>query len=195
MVKNFLIKTIKLFVVIVIAASVITSCNSSKRDTRQYFTTYTDKYVTVCDDYIIFEKYDGNIPPTSDFIRIDGDYKAMEVCFKSNDTIVIFSRSNLESFDVKFDTNKYYIEIYGNTREDYKKFYQRSSYADPSTIVLYSLGTTRHRLEPRFFEIMGDSVYMKAYNVSGDILSTDYEIKNSVFSRYDERYNEEYLLH
>ena len=170
----------------------LVSCTG--RNTKHYYETYTGKVITVWKDYIIFEKYEGNNPPETNYIQINHWYKEAEVFFKDGDTILVFSTYQPEILDANFDTNKYHVEIYGNDINDINKYFQKTSYSDPSSQILYSFGTNRHCLEPRFFEMIGDSVYMKAYNVSSDIIFAKYNEEKLVFPRYEKRSNP-YILY
>lgn len=190
--KRILIKEIFSFALFTLIIF-LSSCSSNK-DNRYYYTTHTGKCITTLGNYIIFEKYDGNLPPETNYIYINNWYKDAEVCFKSGDSIVIFTRAKPEIFDFNFDTSKYHIDIYGNSIKDLRAFYQRSSFADSTVKAIYSFKTNRHCLEPSFFEVLGDSVYIKTYNVSSDFIFVKYNIKNSVFSRFTKRYNEQHIL-
>ncbi len=180
--KNYPSKTIILYAAIIIALLVgCTACNS-----KRCYKTYTGNYVTIWDDYIIFEKYEGRKPPKDNYIRVLGTYKGcVSACFKTNDSIIIWRNFDENSIDIKLNTNKYKLEVYYGYHDE-PTFNRKTRCQDPLVIAyydFYSFYEDGNILFPRFIECVGDSVYRRDYKASTRFY------KDRVYSRYDENLN------
>lgn len=82
-------KKFYLFLVVLLVIT-LNSCTFSG---KRYYKTYTGNYVTIWNDYIIFEKYEGRKHPKDNYIKLS--YKGLtDVFFKNNDSILIYRRGD-----------------------------------------------------------------------------------------------------
>ena len=179
--RFFKITTILTSIVLFFMTAII--LNSCRHTGKRYYKTYTGKYVTIWDNYIIFEKYKGDEPPKDNYIRVIGQYKGwVTIFFKSNDSIYIWRNFDENSMEIGLNDNVFLVDVYyGN--ESYKEFKKRASFQDPLVYAkynFYSFPEDGNILFPILSECIGDSVFTKSYKVN-TLFHTD-----EVFSRYDE---------
>ena len=175
-----------LFIIGMIPVS-LSSCHIQN---RKVYTTYTGKYVTIWNDYIIFEKYEGRKHPKDNYIKLS--YKGLtDVFFKNNDSILIYRRGDENSIDVVF--SQYDVEVFYNTWEEMQEFKRRTSFKDTTVNAEYLFYEDRSVLWPTFNEFIGDSMYSREYPVDRKhfffFMMNLYDYNDSVFSRYDERFD------
>lgn len=178
------------FIFIAIMVLIFVTISSCHVQNRQTYTTYTGKYVTIWGNYIIFEKYDGQKPPKDNYIKLS--YKGLtDVFFKNNDSILIYRRGDENSIDVVF--SQYDVEVFYNTWEEMQEFKRRTSFKDTTVNAEYFFSEDRSVLWPTFNEFIGDSMYIREYPVdrkhSWFFMMDLYDYNDSVFSRYDERFD------
>lgn len=170
----------KKYVILIIAVIFVglTSCNPNG---KQYYTSQTGKIVTVWKDYIIFGKYEDKTPPTENYILMH--YKQYQptifVTFKSNDSVVLYYRSN-DTIDVNFNQDNYKVEVFGH--EYYDEYKKRTAYSD--TLVTFKFNYDPiydlfDKIWINIFEFDGDSVYRRFYR------NNTHNYKDYVFSRYE----------
>lgn len=96
--NNSIKKTIIPILSVLILVIVLNSCRYSG---RTFYKTYTGDIVTIWNDYIIFEKYEGKEPPKDNYIKLIGPYKG-EVCmfFKTNDSLIIWRSFDENSMEI-----------------------------------------------------------------------------------------------
>lgn len=176
----------KKHVVLIIALIFIglTSCNLFIG--KKYYKTYTGKIVTIWDDYIIFEKYKGNKPPQDNYIRVLGKFKgSLKMCFKTNDSILIWRDFDENSLEIGLNSNKYKFEVFYGYGE--KQIFDRKTHHEDSLFMAYycfdSFPEDGNILFPLFSECIGDSVYIRLYKASPHFY------KDHVMSRYNENLN------
>ena len=191
MIKNISKSTIILTAIISVLLGGCTRINS-----KHYYKTYTGNYVTIWDDYIIFEKYESKEPPKENYIKLNHDnpYRGLvDVFFKKNDSILIYRHGFENSIDVVFDPDVYKVEVFYATWEDREEFKRRTSYHDTLISIEYSVYENRSVLWPTFTEFTNDSMYIREYPVDNKhffFFTMDlYDYNDSVFSRYDERFD------
>lgn len=164
----------------------IITLNSCMFSGKRYYKTYTGKYVTIWNDYIIFEKYEGRKLPKDNYIRVLGTYKgSVKICFKTNDSIIIWRDFDDNSIDIKLNTNKYKLEVYYGYHDE-PTFNRKTRCQDPLVNAyydFYSFYEDGNILFPRFFECVGDTVYRRDYKASTRFY------KDRVYYRYDERFD------
>lgn len=172
------------------------SCTHTEYDTRRFYTSITGKYLTIWDDYIIFEKYEDKYLPQENYIKLNHDtpYRGLvDVFFKTNDSILIYRDGFVNSIEVAFDKNVYKVEVFYATREDREEFKRRTSYHDTRISIEYSIYDDRNVLWPTFTEFTNDSMYIREYPVDKRhfffFMMNLYDYNDSVFSRYDERFD------
>ena len=175
-----------LFIIGMIPVS-LSSCHIQN---RKVYTTYTGKYVTIWNDYIIFEKYEGRKHPKDNYIKLSHK-DVTDVFFKNNDSILIYRRGDENSIDVVF--SQYNVEVFYNTWDEMQEFKRRTSYKDATVNAEYFFYGDRSVLWPTFNECIGDSMYIREYPVdrkhSWFFMMDLYDYNDSVFSRYDERFD------
>lgn len=159
-------------------------------DGKKFYKTYTGDIVTIWDNYIIFEKYEGKEPPKDNYLKMIGPYKG-EVCmfFKANDSLIIWRSFDENSMEIALSQQDYKIEVFyagSYTYEDYKEFRRKTGFKD--TLIykeyqFYSFPEDGNILFPIFRECIGDSVYIRSYKASTRFY------KDNVCSRYDAKLN------
>lgn len=181
--NNSIKKTIIPILSVLILVIVLNSCRYSG---RKFYKTYTGDIVTIWDDYIIFEKYEGRKPPKDNYIRVLGTYKgSVSVCFKTNDSIIIWRDYDENSIEIRLNANKYKLEVFYGYHDE-PTFNIKTRYQDPLVNAyydFYSFYEDGDILFPRFIECVGDSVYRRDYKASTRFY------KDRVYSRYDEKLN------
>ena len=157
---------------------------------KHYYETYTGKTITIWNDYIIFEKYEGRKHPKDNYIKLSHK-DVTDVFFKNNDSILIYRRGDENSIDVVF--SQYDVEVFYNTWEEMQEFKRRTSYKDTTVNAEYFFYGDRSVIWPTFNEFIGDSMYIREYPVdrkhSWFFMMDLYCYNDSVFSRYDERFD------
>jgi hypothetical protein len=181
--NNSIKKTIIPILSVLILAIVLNSCRYSD---RKYYKTHTGKVVTIWNDYIIFEKYKGNKPPQDNYIRVLGKFKgSLKMCFKTNDSILIWRDFDENSLEIGFNSNKYKLEVFYGYHD--KPMFDRKTHHEDSIFMAYycfdSFPEDGNILFPLFSECIGDSVYIRLYKASPHFY------KDHVMSRYDEALN------
>ena len=71
-----MMKQLRLFIPLTIMTMIaicIISCTHTQYDTRRFYASKMGKYLTIWDDYIIFEKYEGKEPPKENYIKLNHD--------------------------------------------------------------------------------------------------------------------------
>ena len=99
---------------IIIALFIVAVIISFKIFEKRTFCTsiYSNQVVTIWNRYIIFEKYEGLLPPKDNYIKIRKNKDLhYNVFFKSDNTVTIWSASN-KTIKAKFDKKGYDIKIY-----------------------------------------------------------------------------------
>ena len=164
----------------------LVSCTG--RNSKRYYETPTGKTITVWGNYIIFEKYQGKLPPKDNYIKILNWYSSGYCFFKSNDSIIIYKpREN--SFEIGFHQNDK-IEVYDYTNID--KFINRTSFKDHlassqfSYFPMHDLGMDQSWIT--ICEFIEDSVYIRRRGLRSRSMNCDY-----VLSRNDERLKQPYF--
>lgn len=189
--KYIFIESSKTVIAIVLFFVIMSGCYMQN---RSIYTTHTGKYVTIWrNNYIIFGRHDGNQPPIENYIKLN-NYKGLtDVFFKKNDSILIFRMGDKNSIDLVFDKNKYHVEVFYNTWDDIQEFKRRTSYQDTLVDAEYCFYEARSVIWPTFNECIGDSMYIKNYEIDHNhflfFMMDIYQSTDSVFSRYDERFN------
>lgn len=187
-----------LFVIIVSIVLTLFILSNYRMQNLCIYETYKGNYVTIWkNDYIIFEKYEGRKPPKDNYIKLNHDapYRGdVDVFFKTNDSILIYNRCGFDNLiDVVFDKNVHKVEVFFATREDRQEFMRRTSYQDSLVAVEYFFYEDRGVLWPTFNECVGDSMYIREYPVDRKhfffFMMDLYDYNDSVFYRYDERFN------
>ena len=194
-----MMKQLRLFIplaVLTVIAICVISCTHTEYDIRRFYTSKMGKYLTIWDDYIIFEKYEGKELPKENYIKLNHDtpYRGLvDVFFKKNDSILIYRDGFENSIDVVFDQNVYKVEVFYDTWEDIQDFKRRTSYKDTLVISEYFIHEGRGELWPAFVEFIGDSMYIRDYPVDRKhffFFTMDlYHHTDSVFSRYDDSFD------
>lgn len=183
--KNYISEKTIIITTILVSLLAI-SLNSCTFSGKRCYKTYTGKYVTIWDDYIIFEKYEERKLPKDNYIRVLGTYKgSVKICFKTNDSIIIWRNYDENSIEIRLNANKYKLEVYYGYHDE-PTFKRKTRCQD--TLVnayydFYSFYEDGNILFPRFSECIGDSVYRRDYKASTHFY------KDCVYSRYDERLN------
>lgn len=186
MIKLMLKKKTSIIIYAFLVTILTITLNSCMFFGKRCYKTYTGNYVTIWDDYIIFEKYEGRKPPKDNYIRVLGTYKGcVSVCFKTNDSIIIWRDSDENSIDIKLNTNKYKLEVYYGYHDE-PTFNRKTRCQDPLVNAyydFYSFYEDGNILFPRFFECVGDTVYRRDYKASTRFY------KDRINSCYDENLN------
>lgn len=156
---------------------------SCKNSDRKFYKTHSGKVVTIWNDYIIFEKYEGKEPPKNKYILQKGQYhdSDIDLVFKDNDSIIIFRRIGKDSIDIVFSQPDYKLEIYNNTWEEFKEFEKRTSFSD--TLVIFELNYCPNDKIVMISECIGELVYTRDYGRWPRFY------KEYVHSRYDEMFD------
>lgn len=190
------LKLLRTFTELILMAICVFSCTNTEYDTRRFYTSKMGKYLTIWDDFIIFEKYEGKEPPKENYIKLNHDtpYRGLvDVFFKKNDSILIYRHGFENSIDVVFNQDVYKFEVFYATWEDREEFKRRTSYHDTLISIEYSVYENRSVLWPTFTEFIGDSMYIREYPVDRKhfffFMMDLYGYNDSVFSRYDERFD------
>ncbi|MBQ2187297.1 MAG: hypothetical protein II401_01880 [Bacteroidales bacterium] len=182
-------KTAILFIVFIIFI-VLPSCNGHYKG-RYIYTTPTGKYVTIYDDYIIFEKYEKKKYPEDNYIRIKGYYKGSTTLFFKKDNSIYVNRDHYNSIEFCFNRPEYKISVFERAVREKNVYYKECSFGDSLAVAEYSFMDERSHFWPTFKEVVGDSVYMRAYKIDdGFFMKNFYEYKDLVVSRYDERFDQ-----
>ena len=133
---------------------------------RRFYTSfYTDRTITVWNNYVIFEKYDGQLPPKGNYIKLrhkrDG-----EVCvfFKQDNTVTIWSESRWP-IKTKFDKNDYDVHIYYGS-DNYNKYSDECKYTDSLAVVEYELKNRHGYLKLMMNEIATDTIRVSHYEIN-----------------------------
>lgn len=133
---------------------------------RRFYTSfYTDRTITVWKNYVIFEKYDGSLPPKDNYIKLrlkrDG---VIYVFFKKDNTVTIWSESG-RPIKTKFDKHGYNVQIY-YCSDNLSKYYDECKYSDSLAIVEYELKDRRGGLKLMMNEIATDTVRVSHYEIN-----------------------------
>ena len=168
-------------VVLLFILLIINLCNG-----RKFYKTYTGNYITIWNDYIIFEKYKGNKPPQDNYIRVIGRYKgSLKMCFKTNDSLFIWRDFDENSLEIGLNPNKHKLEVFYGY--DDKQIFDKKTHHEDSLFKAYycfdSFPEDGNILFPLFSECIGDSVYIRKYKANPHFY------KDFVRSRYDENLN------
>lgn len=166
---------------------VLSSCNGHYKG-RYIYTTPTGKYVTVYDDYIIFEKYEKKKYPKENYFRINGYYKGSTTLFFKKNNIVSITRDYYNSIIFCFNQPEYKINVYERSGREKNNYYKECSFADSLAVAEYSFWDERSHFWPIFREVVGDSVYIRTYKMDRSFFMKNfYDYKDTVVSRYTER--------
>lgn len=180
-------KTVLITWIILTIVVVLPCCNGHYKG-KFIYTTPTGNYVTIYDDYIIFEKYEKKKYPKDNYIRINGYYKGgITLFFKKNSTIYI---DKIYDNSIEFCINQpdYTVSVYGSDFLNNNTYSQECSFADSLALAEYSFWDERSHFWPVFREVVGDSVYIRTYKIDHSVLiKSYYDYKDTVVSRYTER--------
>lgn len=154
--KWFIIAVV-LFLVLLIFKSV---------EKRRFYTSfYTDRTITIWKNYVVFEKYDGSLPPKDNFIKfkLKRDDK-INVFFKKDKTVNIWSKSG-KPIKTRFDNNDYEVNIYYGS-DSFNKYCDVCKYIDSLAIVEYEFNDRRGGLQIMMNEIATDTVRVTHYEIN-----------------------------
>lgn len=179
-------QTVLITWIILLIVVVLSSCNHYKG--RYIYTTPTGKYITVYDDYIIFEKYEKIKYPKENYFRINGYYKGSTTLFFKKSNTISITRDYYNSIIFCFNQPEYKINVYERSGREKNCYYKECSFSDSLAVAEYSFWDERSHFWPVFREVVGDSVYIRTYKMDHSFFMKNfYDYKDTVVSRYTER--------
>ena len=156
---------------IIIALFIVAVIISFKVFEKLTFCTsiHSNQVVTIWNRYIIFEKYEGLLPPKDNYIKIRKNKDLhYNVFFKSDNTVTIWSASN-KTIKARFDKKGYDIKIYYGY-DNAHPFYNDCQYSDLLAVAEYEYYYEHIRdlswKHLKINEILNDSVISFKYEIT-----------------------------
>lgn len=154
---------------------------------RRFYTSfYTDRTITMWKTYIIFEKYEGALPPKDNYIRLKTrDKTNIYVFFKDDNTVTIWSELK-QNIKTKFDKSGDNVTIYYYP-ENYQEYCNDCHYSDPNSDVEYEFLDRVGYLTIMMNEITTDTVRVSHYDLG--LFNNITRKHRMLFTRGDEHWS------